>query len=62
MNNLSKQNQEEKNKGLTIENLKKYQGFENLSDEEIKELIQNIDQLALVFYDYFKKAFDTKNE
>ncbi|MCG8402754.1 MAG: hypothetical protein MJA84_14365 [Firmicutes bacterium] len=62
MNNLNKKNQEEKNKGLTIEKLKKYQGFENLSDEEVKELIQNIDQLALVFYDYFKEAFNTKNE
>lgn len=62
MNNLNKQNQEEEKKGLTIEKLKKYQGFENLNDDEAKALIQNIDQLALVFYEYFKKAFDKKDK
>lgn len=47
---------------LTTEKLKKYQGFEYLDDDEAKALIKNIDQLALVFYEYFKEVFDKKDK
>ena len=48
--------------GLTTEKLKKYQGFEYLNDDEAKALIKNINQLALVFYKYFKEVFDKKDK
>ena len=52
----------DESKGLTTEKLKKYQGFEYLNDEEAKALIKNIDQLVLVFYEYFKEVFDKKDK
>ena len=52
----------DESKGLTTEKLKKYQEFEYLNDDEATALIKNIDQLALVFYEYFKEVFDKKDK
>ena len=52
----------DENKGLTTEKLKKYQGFEYFNDGEATALIKNIDQLALMFYEYFKEVFDKKDK
>ncbi|MCG8321286.1 MAG: hypothetical protein MI921_17415 [Cytophagales bacterium] len=60
--NLLVSGRTDESKGLTIEKLKKHQGFEYLNDDEAKVLIKNIDQLALVFYEYFKEVFDEKDK
>ena len=60
--NLLVSGRTDESKGLTTEKLKKYQGFEYLNDDEAKALIKNIDQLALVFYEYFKEVFDKKDK
>ena len=60
--NLLVSGRTDESKGLTTEKLKKYQGFEYLNEDEAKALIKNIDQLALVFYEYFKEVFDKKDK
>ena len=40
---------------LTIEKLRKYPGFENVSDEEAKEEIHGIKTFARILFDIYKR-------
>ncbi|MBA3704677.1 MAG: hypothetical protein H0W84_01895 [Bacteroidetes bacterium] len=44
-----------KQKRLTIEELKKFNGFENYSDDQAKEIIKPLGKLSIVFYELYKQ-------
>ncbi len=52
-NNLNKTKSKEK-KGLTVEKLRLFEGFEEIGESEGEEIIKSIDQLSTIMYDYFK--------
>ncbi len=42
-------------KKFTIEDLKKYKGFEDVSDEEAKELIETMYKFAILAYKLYRR-------
>lgn len=40
----------EENTRLTIEELRKFKGFEEISESEVKEIIESLFQLAIIAY------------
>lgn len=42
-------------KRITPEELRKFKGFENHSDEQAEEAIMTIERLAMIFYELFMK-------
>ncbi len=49
-------------KRLTIERVKKEKGLENLSDEEAREVIDTLEQYAIIMYNLFNKQSNGKSE
>jgi hypothetical protein len=45
-------------KGLTIEKLKKYKGFENVTDAEAEDIILNLRRFAMLLCRYYKLCKD----
>jgi len=41
-------------KGLTVEKLKTFDGFENICNKEAEEIIKSLDILSMIMYDCFK--------
>jgi hypothetical protein len=54
------QNKKENNEDLTIEKVKGFKGFENISDDEANDIALSIKQFSLLAYNYYKK-FKKKN-
>jgi|GEM_PF-1471861 hypothetical protein len=51
-----------KKEALTIENLRTFEGFENVSDEEAMEIIRTIDTLCRIVQAYLmNQGIDTNN-
>lgn len=48
-------------KSLTVSELKKYQGFEGYSDEQAIEAIKAIEAISLIVYDLFINETDNCN-
>lgn len=44
-----------KQKQLTIEELRKLNGFENINDEEAQHVIVTLEKLSILFFDLFQK-------
>lgn len=44
-----------KNRGLTIEQLKSFKNYENITDEQAQETIFAIKTLASLFYEHIKR-------
>jgi predicted ATP-binding protein involved in virulence len=40
---------------LTIESLRQFEGFENVSDEEADDIVKSLEQLAVLLYAHVKK-------
>jgi len=48
------------NKTLTIEKLKQFKGFENLTDEDAIKIVNSIQQLAIINYENYKHTITQK--
>jgi len=42
-----------KNPDLTIEKVRQFKGFENISDEAAENIIDTLKQLSLITYEYY---------
>jgi hypothetical protein len=52
---MSIQTNEHKRKRLSKDELKKYKGFENYTDEQAEDTISSLEKLSVLFYEiYFK--------
>jgi hypothetical protein len=63
---MSNFNELKKQKKLSIDELKKFKGFENITDEESKQTIETLEKISNLFYDLYlieeKKVNDEKEE
>lgn len=55
---MSIQDNEHKRKRLTVDELKKYKGFENYTDEEAEETIFTLEKLSVLFYELYMKSIN----
>jgi len=60
MNNTEEIKELRKKGELTIETLKTFEGFENISDEEAKEIIKSLEQFAYILYQLHQLAYQNK--
>lgn len=51
-----------KHKKLSIDELKKLNGFENLNNEEAEKVIDILERLSVICYELFMKDQNQKNE
>ena len=54
MSNKSITTKDKETKGLTVEKLRTFEGFEDLSESEGDEVIKSIDKLSMIMYECFK--------
>jgi hypothetical protein len=47
---------------LTIQTLKKFKGFENVTNEEASNIIYTIEQFSKVVYEMYLKSLQHKNK
>jgi len=50
-----------KNYELTVMQLKTYNGFENMSEDEAKEICLQLKELSLIFYNCFQKTLNSNS-
>ena len=51
-----------KHKKLSIDELKTFKGFENLTDEDAEKVISTLERLSALCYELFMKDPNQKNE
>jgi hypothetical protein len=54
--------QEKEYQRLTVEEVRKYKGFENRTDEEIRKIIVALEKLSLLIYKKFIKEESNHND
>jgi len=47
---------------LTTDQLKKFEGFENMTEEEAKEIIFSLKELSRILFGMFTKTIEKENE
>jgi len=54
MSNKSITTKDKETKGLTVEKLRTFEGFEDIGDSEGEEIIKSLDVFSSIVYDCFK--------
>jgi hypothetical protein len=52
---------EGKTRSLTVERLRQFDGLSNLSEQEAKQVIESLDQLSKILFDYWQKKRDSSS-
>ena len=58
---MSNQKKKENNEDLTIEKVKQFKGFENISDDEACNIAFSLKQFSLLAYNYYRKVKEELN-
>jgi hypothetical protein len=59
---MSNQKKKENYEDLTIEKVKQFKHFENISDEEARNIAFSLKQFSLLAYSYYKKSEKESND
>jgi len=52
---------EEKPRKLTLERLRQFHAMSNLTDHEAKQVIESLEQLSRILFDYLQKSRDSSS-